>query len=98
MTGLGTPQGNIHACIGKVDFEADKIEANLVALVRALYDVKPKAVGGQVLPLCFSCPASALFSRLPGSRVHLSWTQRLQGKGLRAACLPFAARHVSVHV
>lgn len=42
-------EGNIHACIGKVDFEGDKIEANLLALLRALYDVKPKAVGGQYL-------------------------------------------------
>lgn len=41
--------GNIHAPIGKVSFDADKLEENLKALLDALIRAKPPAAKGQYL-------------------------------------------------
>jgi large subunit ribosomal protein L1 len=38
--------GIIHAPIGKVSFEADKLKGNLVAIVEALLKAKPSAAKG----------------------------------------------------
>jgi|UniRef100_A0A7C3UYS8 large subunit ribosomal protein L1 len=45
--------GNIHAMIGKVSFEAEKIEKNLLALISELLRVKPPTVKGQYIRSCY---------------------------------------------
>ena len=42
-------EGNIHAAIAKTNFEAEKLEENLVAFLRTLNDVRPKSVAGQYM-------------------------------------------------
>jgi len=37
---------NIHAIFGKVSFEADKLKGNLLAVIKAILDVKPASVKG----------------------------------------------------
>jgi len=45
--------GIVHATIGKVSFEADKLERNLAALIEALVRDKPSASKGQYLRTLF---------------------------------------------
>ncbi|QBY03990.1 50S ribosomal protein L1 [Thalassotalea sp. HSM 43] len=60
--------GIIHSTIGKVDFESDQIEANLVALLTALKKVKPaQAKGAYIKKISLSTTMGAGIAVAQGS-------------------------------
>ncbi|NMP17093.1 50S ribosomal protein L1 [Thalassotalea sp. Y01] len=60
--------GIIHSTIGKVDFESDQIEANLVALLAALKKVKPaQAKGAYIKKISLSTTMGAGIAVAQGS-------------------------------
>ncbi len=44
--------GNVHAMIGKVSFEVEKLEKNLLALISELIRIKPPTIKGQYIRSC----------------------------------------------
>ncbi|MEO0098200.1 MAG: 50S ribosomal protein L1 [candidate division WOR-3 bacterium] len=45
--------GNVHAMIGKVSFETEKLEKNLLALISELLRLRPPSVKGQYIRSCY---------------------------------------------
>lgn len=45
--------GNIHALIGKVSFESEKLEKNILALISELIKIKPPTIKGQYIRSCY---------------------------------------------
>ncbi|MEO0102199.1 MAG: 50S ribosomal protein L1 [candidate division WOR-3 bacterium] len=45
--------GNIHALIGKVSFESEKLEKNILALISELIRIKPPTIKGQYIRSCY---------------------------------------------
>ena len=64
-------EGNIHAAIAKTNFDAQKLEDNLVAFIRALNDIKPKSVSNQVCAASVCDKTRHLYTRIVSSVLQL---------------------------
>lgn len=69
-------QANIHIAVGKLSFDANKIQENAMALLGAILRAKPASVKGAYWHSLYICSTMG-----PGLRLDINTTQALLSKG-----------------